>query len=632
MKREKRKVEQTLPKLRAAEPRQDAHAQAKRERWEQISPALSLLKTEEMEYRGYLFKIARTIYEGANTLVIIPTSTRKTSLAFMTAAKAMHEGKKALIVAPTTPLVAQHYEKALEAFRDPSQIALVTGATKDPDKRAELYKNARLIIATPHTIRNDIEHSKFPLMDLGSISVDEGQKTRGGYPYAVLGKYLKGTKTQRVLFTGSLTSRQGIADSIIEIFDITRIEARNRRDLDIAPYVNKIETKVVRVNKSTHQMLLEDRFNKLMDRHFQVLKNAGLSDKDSFQKVSKRDFNDLGIVVKKMVRDVHGQPYTQRRDFIMNVRDSYKTLYYLSHPFYLVTTQGFRPTLEYLVESKEEKGRRGYMMALFKSREMQDIEKLLKDAKDHKIEHPKVATLIKGLLHNKDEKAITFANFRSTVNMLAEHLDEAGIPAQTLMGKRARMTIEEQQKMIVNLSSGKSRVMVSTSIGEEGIDIPNVPLVIAYDAVPSAIRNVQRRGRTGRTGPGRFVQLVAKGTSDEVYLSIASLNETKMNRLVVLLRKQGEEMQSKSKSPTKEPAKPPQIQMTLQEAKESAAADFMGILLTGKTNPNPTKQGPPTLDDLRELSLMLRSLPRAQRAYGSAKRIPARKQTSFAWQ
>ena len=49
---------------------------------------------------------------------------------------------------------------------------------------------------------------------------------------------------------------------------------------------------------------------------------------------------------------------------------------------------------------------------------------------------------------------------------------------------------------------GEFNVLVSSSIGEEGLHVPDVDLVVFYEAVPSEIRYIQRRGRTGRTTPG----------------------------------------------------------------------------------------------------------------------------------
>ena len=61
-----------------------------------------------------------------------------------------------------------------------------------------------------------------------------------------------------------------------------------------------------------------------------------------------------------------------------------------------------------------------------------------------------------------------------------------------------------------------TKVLVATRVGE-GLDISEVNLVIFYDNVPSSIRFVQRKGRTGRKAAGRLLVLIAKDTIDEAY-------------------------------------------------------------------------------------------------------------------
>ena len=76
---------------------------------------------------------------------------------------------------------------------------------------------------------------------------------------------------------------------------------------------------------------------------------------------------------------------------------------------------------------------------------------------------------------------------------------------------------EEQVETVQRFRDGITRALVATRVGEEGLDISEVNLVIFYDNVPSSIRFVQRKGRTGRKAQGRLVVLIAKDTIDEAY-------------------------------------------------------------------------------------------------------------------
>ena len=72
--------------------------------------------------------------------------------------------------------------------------------------------------------------------------------------------------------------------------------------------------------------------------------------------------------------------------------------------------------------------------------------------------------------------------------------------------------------------------------GKEGLDIPKVDLVVFYEPIPSAIRQIQRRGRTGRQEKGRVIILVTRDTRDEVFRWVAHHKEKRMHRILKTLK------------------------------------------------------------------------------------------------
>ena len=93
------------------------------------------------------------------------------------------------------------------------------------------------------------------------------------------------------------------------------------------------------------------------------------------------------------------------------------------------------------------------------------------------------------------------------------------IHAEILIGKAGDTGLNQKKQVetVQKFRDGITRVLVTTRVGEEGLDISEVNLVIFYDNVPSSIRFIQRRGRTGRKESGRLVVLIAKDTIDEAY-------------------------------------------------------------------------------------------------------------------
>ena len=85
---------------------------------------------------------------------------------------------------------------------------------------------------------------------------------------------------------------------------------------------------------------------------------------------------------------------------------------------------------------------------------------------------------------------------------------------------------KKQIETVQNFRDGLFQVLVATRVGEEGLDIAEVNQVIFYDNVPSSVRFIQRRGRTGRKDTGKLVVLIAKNTIDETYYWIGKRKMT----------------------------------------------------------------------------------------------------------
>lgn len=82
-------------------------------------------------------------------------------------------------------------------------------------------------------------------------------------------------------------------------------------------------------------------------------------------------------------------------------------------------------------------------------------------------------------------------------------------------------------------------MLCATSIAEEGLDVPQVDLVVFYEPVASDVRLIQRKGRTGRDSPGRVVILTTDRTADERYLHAGIRREKRMKRMVKRLAEEG---------------------------------------------------------------------------------------------
>jgi Fanconi anemia group M protein len=218
----------------------------------------------------------------------------------------------------------------------------------------------------------------------------------------------------------------------------------------------------------------------------------------------------------------------------------------LQHAIELVETQGISNLTKYLSRLPESKNR--------SSRALANDSRII-DALEHsealaEVEHPKQARLrelvTQQLDANPDSKLIVFTQFRDTVETIVQNLNRAGrVSAVRFVGQATR-TVEdaglkqsEQVRILEEFRSGRYNILVTTSIGEEGLHVPDVDHVIFYEAVPSEIRSIQRRGRTGRTSVGKVTVLMAEGTVDEAYYYSSRRKEQQMHRLLETVKRRG---------------------------------------------------------------------------------------------
>ncbi|XP_073853418.1 Fanconi anemia group M protein isoform X10 [Macaca fascicularis] len=71
--------------------------------------------------------------------------------------------------------------------------------------------------------------------------------------------------------------------------------------------------------------------------------------------------------------------------------------------------------------------------------------------------------------------------------------------------------------VVKQFRDGGYNTLVSTCVGEEGLDIGEVDLIICFDSQKSPIRLVQRMGRTGRKRQGRIVVILSEGREERIY-------------------------------------------------------------------------------------------------------------------
>ncbi|HVC58663.1 MAG TPA: helicase-related protein [Candidatus Acidoferrales bacterium] len=495
--------------------------------WDSLSPYDRLVNTSLIEPRAYQINIIKSIYTGGNTLVVLPTGLGKTLIAVFAMANALHNGKKAVLLAPTKPLSEQHHISLTRLLNiDPGHILLLTGSL-GAESRARLEEEAKVIAATPQTFANDLKKGRINLDGIGVVVFDEVHKAVGKYAYTYIADECKLKGVQLIGLTASPGSNRKKIDELIEALGVENIEIRISTDPDVEPYVmeKKVETIYVEPGKTVESIMAL--LKPVIDEHLAKLYSYGLSPFKKSDGLSKGRILEIGRGIDKL----------EAKNYKFMALLHYVYLLHLSHAYDLVSTEGLYPFMSYFdaLNAKDKKSRA--LNSILTNGNVVMAIKTAKEALDRFEEHPKME-YIKWFIANemKGKNVIVFAQYRSTIKKLTDLLKGQDINARSFVGKSQGVTQEAQKSTIDDFRKGKFNVLVSTSIGEEGLDIPSVDAVIFYEPVANEIRSIQRRGRAGRIKFGQVLILVARKTKDEAYLMIARTREKRMRDLVMQIK------------------------------------------------------------------------------------------------
>ncbi|NJE60202.1 DEAD/DEAH box helicase [Thermococcus sp. 21S7] len=454
-----------------------------------------------------------------NCLVVLPTGLGKTLIAMLIADYRLSKyGGKVLMLAPTKPLAVQHAESFRRLFDlPPERINVLTGELS-PKQRAELWARSTVITATPQTVENDILTGRISLKDVVLLVFDEAHRAVGNYSYVFIAReYLRTARYPLVLgLTASPGSDEERIREIVRNLGIERIEIRTESSPDVKPYVQRMSFEWVRVELPGIYKEVRSLLREMLKESLKPLAQFKLVSTYS-PEISKREVLQAG---SKINQEVARGNYELGR-----LRMYQAKAVKLQHAIELLETQGLTALRAYLKKLREDR-RTKSSRGLMEDPRMRKVIYLLVQAKELGLDHPKMGKLkelVKKQLEKKpNSKIIVFTNYRDTGRKIVEELREMGVLAERFIGQASRsndrgMSQREQKETLERFSRGEFNVLVATSVGEEGLDVPEVDLVVFYEPVPSAIRSIQRRGRTGRHRPGRVVILMAKGTRDEAY-------------------------------------------------------------------------------------------------------------------
>ncbi|MFX1520642.1 MAG: DEAD/DEAH box helicase [Promethearchaeota archaeon] len=502
------------------------------------------LKPNLIERRLYQETIFGCCTKG-NTLVILPTGLGKTIIAVMLAVYRLEKFPESRVVflAPTRPLVNQHYESFQKFMSLPSEkLTILTGTTK-PELRQEQWKKSRVAFMTPQVLENDLISGKYTLKDVSLLIFDECHRAVKKYAYTFIAeKYRDQASNPLILgITASPGSEKEKIEEICNVLDIENVEIRTDNSPDVAPYVQplSIEWKKIPLPKGFGE--IKKALESMLKDHLKALKEMDFIDTYDIRKVSRTDLIQLQGKIGEKIRDEEDIVDPHFFGAIALVANANRISYMIE----LLETQGLK-ALNKQLEQLEKQIKRGKGSRVLKEfltdTRTRKVIYLIKELLSKGQDHPKIKEIKKivkeQLEASKDSRILVFAQFRVTANIIASTLDEIeGVNAVRFVGQSKRkgekgLSQKEQVEILQKFKQGEYNVLVATSVAEEGLDITECDLVVTFDTVPSAIRTIQRRGRTARKSAGKLIVLMAEKTRDEAYYWVAQNKEKEMKRIL----------------------------------------------------------------------------------------------------
>ncbi len=483
---------------------------------------------------------------NSNSLVVLPTGLGKTLIAVFIAGEILNgspEETKIVILAPTRPLIQQHFE----SFRTfltlpPEAFSILTGGIS-PKKRQNLFDQSKILFMTPQTLRNDLLETRYNLSKVGLLVFDEAHRASGNYAYCQIAPlYQKMAPDGRTL---ALTASPGASrvkiDQLCKNLNIPEegIIIRTRTDEDVRPYVKPMEVVKHGVLPTPLMKAALEKLREVLQQKYSYLQSWRILDEETnLEKITQKTLIRLMQEYQERVKRERSKEVFAGLSLLAQAQK-------LNHMLGLVETQGMDLLLEYL-EAMKRKVIKGtgskadqYLLKdplIYKLFQQMLVQK---QRDKTKLFHPKFLELVnviqEQLQTSPSARILVFAKLRSTVSLLVKRLNKyEGCRAVRFVGQATKskrdqgLSQKDQIQIIEEFKQNVWNILVSTNVAEEGLDIAECDLVVFYDTVASEIRLIQRRGRTARSQAGKVLILYCIGTSDEVFLHISLQRLKKM--------------------------------------------------------------------------------------------------------
>jgi ATP-dependent DNA helicase MPH1 len=411
---------------------------------------------------------------------------------------------------------------------------------------------------TPQTLINDLKTGIADPKRIVLLVVDEAHRATGAYAYVEVVKFLRRYNNSfRVLaLTATPGSTVESVQAVIDGLDISRVEIRTENSIDIRDYVHARNIEIETFENSDEMVFCMDLMSEALRPLLDQLRTL-----NAYWGRDPMGLTAYGLTKARQQWMLSDAGRNANFGLKGKVNAIFSVLASLAHAIDLLKYHGIVPFYRHVIHFKSstegQKGGGGKWQKQVVQDEhfkklMSHIEPWSKNPEF--IGHPKLEYLKSVILNHfmdrgegrettegKTESAtrvMIFVHFRDSAEEVTRVLKRYGpmIRPHVFVGQSSAkgsegMDQKTQLQIIKEFKKGTYNTIVATSIGEEGLDIGEVDLIVCYDSSASPIRMLQRMGRTGRKRAGNITLLLMKGKEEDSYIK-AKDNYEKMQQMI----------------------------------------------------------------------------------------------------
>lgn len=531
---------------------------------------------EELKLRSYQMELARPSLEGKNSVIVAPTGSGKTHVALYIIKHHMESinsirHPKVIFLVEQSALAEQQGKQCMTYL--PCNVKVITGESQRNERMKSLNEwiaRRDLLVVTAQILLNALRDGIVSVTDFSLMVFDECHHTNDNHSYnMIMNRYLdiklqdrERAKTLPMIVgmtasvgvgkaTEDLKAKRHI-EKVMANMDAEMIVTVTENIMELKKYVNIPKQKLYKVPKRE-----KDHFgtllHKLMDATEKYMKNSKYLEqvrkpetvlKPPLEKGSDQYTQWVSMLWRETAKiqdQVAGRFFDTCRKYL-DLYNKALIIYKDARPsdalsFILKELRKWEQTV--IPDETENKMRRMF------DKTQSTLEKLIDDPKHR---NPKLMALRRMIgdyfKENPDARVIVFVKTRELVKAIETYMKETeelrilnpiqfvGVQANK---ERGGMTKVEQDEILELFKEGNHKVIIATSVAEEGLDIQKCSLVVRYDHVTNEIAMVQSRGR-GRAEDSKYVVLASEDSNTIRKEELNQMREIMMNRAIEKVR------------------------------------------------------------------------------------------------